>query len=178
MLFEKGESGHGGDRIVRVGTHTGRNQLRSRLQQHFLAENKDRSIFRKNIGRAILAKTNDPFLVSWERDLTTARARKAHGTEGYLARKHEVEQLVSRYIREHFSFAVVEITDAAERLELESKLISTVSLCEECGPSKTWLGKFSPKEKIRKSGLWLVNELYRTPLSALDLERLVARGSG
>jgi len=52
LLFEKGESGHDGDRIVRIGTHTGRDQLPSRLNEHFLNENKDRSIFRKNIGRA------------------------------------------------------------------------------------------------------------------------------
>ncbi len=38
ILFEEGETGHGGDRIVRVGTHTGENQLRSRIKQHFLNE--------------------------------------------------------------------------------------------------------------------------------------------
>jgi len=48
VLFERGEVAHGTNRIVRVGTHTGINQLRSRLRQHFLVENKDRSIFRKN----------------------------------------------------------------------------------------------------------------------------------
>jgi len=42
VLFEKGEFAHGGNRIVRVGTHTGQSQLRSRLFQHFLKENKDR----------------------------------------------------------------------------------------------------------------------------------------
>src|SRR5262245_29962296 len=46
ILFEKGEFAHGAKRIVRAGTHTGENQLRSRLRQHFLIENKDRSIFR------------------------------------------------------------------------------------------------------------------------------------
>ena len=49
ILFQKGEKAHGVDRIVRIGTHTGLNQLRSRLWQHFINENKDRSIFRKNI---------------------------------------------------------------------------------------------------------------------------------
>ena len=62
ILFEKGERAHEADRIVRIGTHTGSNQLRSRLKQHFLNENKDRSIFRKNIGRAILNKNKDSFL--------------------------------------------------------------------------------------------------------------------
>jgi len=65
ILFEKHEHAHGVDRIVRVGTHTGENQLRSRLKQHFLNETKDRSIFRKNIGRAMLQKAEDPFLEQW-----------------------------------------------------------------------------------------------------------------
>ena len=46
ILFQKGERAHDVDRIVRVGTHTGKDQLRSRLWQHFVNENKDRSIFR------------------------------------------------------------------------------------------------------------------------------------
>ena len=75
ILFEKGEVAHDTDRIVRIGTHTGDNQLRSRLKQHFVKENKDRSIFRKNIGRALLSKVNNSFLEQWEWDLTT-RANK------------------------------------------------------------------------------------------------------
>ena len=43
LLFETGEEAHGGDRIVRVGTHTGDDQLPSRLVQHFVNENKDRN---------------------------------------------------------------------------------------------------------------------------------------
>ena len=51
IKFEKGEKIEGLDRIVRIGTHTGNNQLHSRLFQHFENENQRRSIFRKNIGR-------------------------------------------------------------------------------------------------------------------------------
>ena len=46
------------------------------------------------------------------------------------------------------------------------------SLCEDCKPSENWLGNFSPKEKIIKSGLWLVNELWKTPLSDEDMIEL------
>ena len=56
ILFEKNEFGHNGDRIVRIGSHTGNDNLVKRLEEHFLKENKDRSIFRKNIGRALLNK--------------------------------------------------------------------------------------------------------------------------
>jgi hypothetical protein len=68
ILFEKGETAHDTNRIVRVGTYPGDKQLRSR--QHFLVENKDRSIFRKNIGRALLRRGQDPFLPLWELDRT------------------------------------------------------------------------------------------------------------
>ena len=79
---------------------------------------------------------------------------------------------MSRYIRENFSFVVLEVPDKEERLELESKIISTLSWCEECGPSAKWLGNFSPVEKIRKSGLWLVQGLYKTPLNDDDYGKL------
>jgi hypothetical protein len=171
ILFEEGETAHGGQRIVRVGTHTGPNQLRSRLRQHFLIENKDRSIFRKNVGRAILNRDHDPFLLFWEFDLTTRRMREKHGQID-AHRQLAIEQTVSHYIQEWFSFVVVGVDEKDERLELESKMISTVSLCDACLPSPQWLGLSSPKKKIRDSGLWLINELYKEPLCIRDLDRL------
>jgi hypothetical protein len=172
VLFEKGERAHGGDRIVRIGTHTGRDQLRSRLFQHFLRENKDRSIFRKNIGRALLMKAHDPFLAKWELDLTPAKARKEHLTNVYEKKLKATEHKVTRYMQKAFSFAVFRVDDKDERLTLESCMISTVSLCEECKPSQGWLGRSSPKEKIRRGGLWLVNELYKEPLSHASLAKI------
>ena len=71
IMFEKGETYQGLDRIVRVGTHTGDNQLYSRLNQHFVKENKNRSIFRKNIGRAFLHKEQHPYAEKWEYDTTS-----------------------------------------------------------------------------------------------------------
>jgi len=172
IIFEKGEISHGVDRIVRIGTHTGNNQLRSRLFQHFINENKDRSIFRKNIGRALLNKNKDNFLSQWELDLTTREAKDKHTSLIDFDKQREVEKEVSKYIRENFSFVVFEVKNKEQRLKLESKLISTISLCEECKPSKNWLGLFSPKEKIRNSGLWNVNELSKEPLSEEKFENL------
>jgi hypothetical protein len=170
VLFEHEELAHGGKRIVRVGTHTGAGQLRSRLRSHFLVENKDRSIFRKNIGRALLNRDHDPFLPTWELDRTSRFAREKHVID--LVRQSAIEALVSKYIQEHFTFVVFRLDDKTQRLRAESKMISTVSLCEECRPSAGWLGLSSPKDKICTSGLWLVNELYKEPLSIEDLELL------
>ncbi len=71
IIFENGEQFNTYDRIVRVGTHTGENQLHARLKQHFIKENKNRSIFRKNIGRCLLNKTQNPYLINWELDTTS-----------------------------------------------------------------------------------------------------------
>jgi hypothetical protein len=35
-----------------------------------------------------------------------------------------------------------------------------------------WLGYHSPREKIRESGLWLTNELYKTRLGESDIQKL------
>lgn len=172
ILFENGEHGHGGKRIVRIGTHTGENQLRSRLKQHFLNENKDRSIFRKNIGRSLLKQSNDPFLEFWELDLTTRKAKDKYSHLIDFEYQRIIESRVSQYIQSNFSFCAFEVNDKAKRLEIESKIISTVSWCKECVPSKSWLGCFSPKQKIVESGLWLVNELYKTPFDASGIEGL------
>ena len=168
ILFENGEFSHATNRIVRIGTHTGNKQLRSRLFQHFLNENKDRSIFRKNIGRALLNKDKDLFLEQWEIDLTTKNAKERYSNSIDFEKQKEIEKRVTKQIQNNFSFVVFQIDEKDKRLEFEAKIISTVSLCEDCKPSENWLGNFSPKEKIIKSGLWLVNELWKTPLSDED----------
>lgn len=172
ILFEKGEFAHNTNRIVRVGTHTGANQLRSRLRQHFIMENKDKSIFRKNIGRSLLNKDKDEFLEKWELDLTSRDSKNTNSSKIDFEKQKEIEKRVTRYLQDNFSFVVFQIDDKDKRLEFESKIISTISSCDECKPSKNWLGLFSTKEKIRKSGLWLVNELYKRPLSNEDVKEL------
>jgi len=172
ILFEDREHAHGSDRIVRIGTHTGNNQLRSRLKQHFINENKDRSIFRKNIGRALLNKSNDPFLKQWEWDLTTRKAKDKYNHLVNFDNQKTVEAQVTQHLQTTLSFVVFRVDSKDERLLYESKIISTVSLCDECKPSDSWLGLSSPKQKIRESGLWLVNELYKEPLTAIELEEI------
>jgi hypothetical protein len=147
ILFEKGEIAHNIDRIVRIGTHTGKDQLRSRLKQHFINENKDRSIFRKNIGRALLKKDKDSFIEQWEIDLTSNKVKEEYFAYIDSEKQKEIEKRVSQYIQANFSFVVFEVEEPRKRLELESKIISTVSLCNECKSSSEWLGLFSPKEK-------------------------------
>lgn len=173
VLFENGERAHGDcERIVRIGTHTGKDNLRQRLSEHFLKVNKDRSIFRKNIGRALLNQKQDLFIEQWEIDLTTNAARRQHAREIDLQIVSQVEKEVSAVIRDFFTFCVFRVDDKQYRLNLEERMIATVNHCGVCHPSKTWLGNHSPKNQIRESGLWLVQGLNGCEMNDRDLEIL------
>lgn len=177
MLFEVGEHAHGGDRIVRIGSHTGQNKLHSRLREHFLTENKDRSIFRKNIGRALLTRSDDPFLEQWNWDLTSSKAKAEQGPLVNLEKLEMVEQQVTRTLQQRFSFVVIAVDQKADRLSLEAGLIAAIAQCRQCGPSATWLGSLSPKPKISESGLWQEQHLAGLPLSPSQLAEFLRTAS-
>lgn len=173
VLFEKGEHAHGFDRIVRIGTHTGPNLLRSRLKQHFIIPNKDGSIFRKNIGRTILNIRKDPYLKIWDLAMTTKESLEKYGHLINKEYQKQIEKEVSDYIQQNFTFCFFEVTENDKRKLLESRLISTISQCMECHPSTNWFGLNSPIEKIRQSGLWLVNELYKEPVNDDNINLII-----
>lgn len=175
ILFEKGEHAHDGDRIVRVGTHTGQGNLRQRLEEHFLTENKERSIFRKHIGRALLNSRNDPFLDQWEMGLTTRQERQRNASRVDFKRLSLIEWEVSRIIRKMFTFCVFPLDGKRHRLDLEKRVIATVNHCQDCSPSDRWLGNHSPKMRIRDSGLWLIQGLSGKDVRAEDLAFLEHR---
>ncbi len=172
IIFERGEKYEDFDRIVRVGTHTGINQLRSRLNQHFVKENKNRSIFRKNMGRCFLNKESNDYLNFWELD-TTSKADKEKNLKFLdLAFEKQIEKKISNYIQTNLSFCVFQIDTKDERLFWESRIISTLAKAPDIKLSDKWLGNHSTKNKIKASGLWQVNELYNDSLSELELKQL------
>lgn len=171
ILFERGETGHNGSRIVRVGSHTGAGNLPSRLFEHTTA-NKDRSIFRKNIGRALLNRVPDPFLEQWNWDLTPKEKRALYSPRLDANRQQEVEEAVTGYIVENLSFVVIAVEDRTARLSLEKAMIASVAQCPRCSPSSNWLGNFSPVGSIRTSGLWLKQHLRGETLSRDQLHWL------
>lgn len=170
VKFEKGESYNDFDRIVRIGTDTGENNLKKRLIEHFVTENKNRSIFRKNIGRAMLNKDNNPYLKFLELD-TTSRAEKEKNLKYIdVDLEADIEREISSYIKTNFSFCVFNVETKEQRLFWESKLIST--LAYQTKPSKNWLGNFSTKEKIKQSGLWQVQGLNKPKLTIDEFDNL------
>ncbi|MGH2609550.1 MAG: hypothetical protein ACRDHF_10750 [Tepidiformaceae bacterium] len=94
-----------------------------------------------------------------------------------VGNERRIEAEITRLLREDFSFRFVVLEGQAGRMGsegLEARLIATVARCGACRPSPDWLGRYSPVEKIRQSGLWLVQHLGAEPLSETDKARLTA----
>ncbi|PCH92470.1 MAG: hypothetical protein COB84_10605 [Rhodobacteraceae bacterium] len=170
IVFEKGETAHDNHRIVRVGTHTGQNNLGKRIYEHLYKSNKDRSIFRKHIGRCLLAE--DPFLEQWNLDATTKVNRIRYKDIINFERQEEVEKEVTQYIADNFSFVVFEVGDKDARLDVEAALLSTITACRVCSPSKNWLGLQHQNPRIRQ-GLWNIQGLNKRILSTNEMNSLI-----
>lgn len=167
LIFESGEEAHNGERVVRIGSHTGKGNLAIRLREH-VRLNKDRSIFRKHIGRALLKRDNDPYLAVWNLDFTSKKAREEHGHRLDRAKQAVVEDAVSRYILSNLSIVLISAGDSAAACRLEELCIGTVSSCSICSPSKSWLGKYADP-RIAQSGLWQIMHLYGAGFDHADL---------
>lgn len=169
IVFEKGETWKGRNRIVRVGTHTSPGRLKQRLKDHFVRENHIGSIFRKNIGKAMLNRDRDAYLPIWTLDTS----KPPHIGKANWDKEAEIERRVSAYMREAFTFCVFRVEDTTERLRLEEAIIATLSQEEGFKASSGWLGNFSPEREIRRSGMWLKQGLDAKPLTESEMRRLM-----
>jgi len=197
FFYEEGEnSDHGNGinrpRIVRIGTHK-ENNFQSRISEHFLLnESKmnftianpkpsDRSIFRKNIGRALLNKNNDYYLKIWNIDYTPKENRLKLNLMRNIEKEKQIESGVSKILRGTFSFRFIALEGQQKRIGkegLESRLIGTIAHCNTCKASENWLGRFSTIEQIRNGKLWLSQYLIAEGITEQDKEdilRAIAR---
>lgn len=125
-----------------IGAHTGVRQPESRLGQHSCLQNKDRSIFRKNIGHRYLHRAQYPYLGTWDMDKT---ARKILLGRAVCPQKEQgLEKEIGRYLQNHISFALFRIAEKEERLRLESRIISTV---RHAAPWATGWAPTAPRRK-------------------------------
>ncbi len=171
IVFEEGEqySTSYFERIVRVGTHDSGGRLKLRLSDHFKRENKDGSIFRKNIGKAILNKRSDPYLPTWA--INTSKPENKRYINETVQKRIEAE--VTEYMRSAFSFAVIPVEDKARRLRLEKGIISTLNHDPLFTASAAWLGHFSTEDLIRDSGLWLKDGLDAASLTEEEMLSII-----
>ena len=147
FIFEPGEvrmDGSSKFRVVRVGSHgltvRSRSTIWTRLFEHLMANG--RSVFRSDVNRAL-------------------RMRAGHG-DGSIGHKHSA--CITRYIgRMPFLWVDVDGDDGhKKRKKIESNTIALLSRLNKGqgeAPdklSKDWLGRYSGKEEICRSGLWNV----------------------
>jgi|GEM_PF-978357 len=169
FFFEKGETleidGQQYDRIVRVGTHVKDGNFPGRIRQHYgnrnsLSGNKNGSVFRKHLGGALMRKRdpNDPRLNSWLLHMGESDS--------------EVEEWVSRCLRNNFSFSCIRVDDAEERLALESGLIALLAQHPLARMSNNWLGLFAESPVIRSTGIWNTQKVDSVPLTIAQLHRI------
>ena len=151
IVFEKGECYKGNEKIVRVGTHTSDGRLKQRLFDHFLKDNKDGSIFRKNIGKAMLNKNGDPYLPIWSLDTS----KKENLSLIDADKQKHIENRVSNYMRKAFSFVVFQVDSKEDRLRFEEGIISSLNYEPSFIASPKWNGHYSTEYEIRQSGMWL-----------------------
>lgn len=180
FFYEKGELwGHGRDRprVVRVGTHTGEGRLRRRIEEHFLLDESKmrwdaprepavvRSVFRKNIGRMLLASRGDfEFMEIWNLSHIDKALRLRSGGLELVRKDKALQQEVTQILRDRFSFRCISVEGSARRKEIEARCIGTLARCTVCRPSARWLGRGSPVVAIREGGLWLVQGRDSDPL--------------
>jgi hypothetical protein len=186
FFYEKGEVwGHGGamPRIVRIGAHRSGN-FRSRIKEHFVLDNgklvfnskhsapKDRSIFRKNIGRALLKRQESDYLNVWEIDFIQKKNRQHKSRLRTVEIERRIERRISSILRKEFCFRYIAVENEMGGSGLESRLIGTVARCENCQSSPKWLGLYSPEDRIKSGKMWLVQHLKSEGISYKDKLRL------
>lgn len=170
VMFERGEKYNGIDRVVRVGTHIEDGGLIDRIREHYILENKNRSIFRKHLGLALLYKDRDPYTNIWNADTS-----KNNIIEHYKAQIDEVKELnlekrITRHINSSITFTCIPINSREERLRFEEGILTTLNKASDFKPSQQWLGLNSPISNISKKGLWNAGGLTGIELQKEDIE--------
>ena len=164
FFFEKGEkrskSGKG-NRVVRVGKAS--SGLWKRLDKHRGSpvsgggEHRS-SIFRKIVGVALARRDGYPLPDTWGIGDSPGEAASKLGIDRDMVKRIEagLERRVSKYIKQ-MPFIWIK-ADTATQLEVIEKnaiaLLSHAKLPAPDTPSGQWLGSFSDRKHVRKSGLW------------------------
>ena len=113
--------------------------------------------------------------MTWNKDFTERENRQLYGHLRDIGLEKEIEFEVTKIMRENFYFRFVIFPEEEKRIAksgLERPLIGTVNQCLLCKPSGSWLGNQSPKEKIKKSGLWQEHHLSHQSVSSDELNEL------
>lgn len=178
-------------RLTRIGTHAvsegGQTSLWNRLRNHRGSKrgtyegggNHRGSVFRKRVGEALIERENlEDEYPEWGIGSTADRDLRLD--------ELEMERRVSGYIRD-LPFLWVGVDDEpgpeSDRAHIERNAIALVSNFEKAvidPRAENWLGRQSPAEKIRDSGLWNIDHVAESydPSFLGILENYIQQTSG
>ncbi|MEM1587090.1 MAG: hypothetical protein QXF59_03895 [Candidatus Bathyarchaeia archaeon] len=118
-------------------------------------------------------RDRDEYLKIWEIDLMTRENKIKYGALRDIEKEKKIEEAITKILRENFFFRFIVLDPKIERIGskgLESSLIGTLANCKFCKSSTNWLGNYSPVQKIRESGLWLVQHIKSRPINEGEKE--------
>lgn len=155
-------------RVIRVGTHGvasgSKATLRDRMRAHYGTSsgggNHRSSIFRLHVGRSMILAGRSKAVKTWG----SVELPKSHTLRRQEAK---LESNVSEYIG-NLLVATIDVPGDSskenDRAYLEQNLIALISNTYRPldPPSHRWLGRFSEKAEIRRSGIWNVNHTAQT----------------
>ncbi len=163
FFFEEGEDrsdSGSGPKVVRVGTHAltagSRTTLWTRLSQHkghmkSGGGNHRGSIFRLIVGTAVINRDNLTF-PTWGIGNTADKEVR----NGEIALERRVSQIIGNmrlvWLRVEDEPGPDSLRGYIERNSIA--LLSNYNKTPLDRPSKTWLGHYCSRERVRKSGLW------------------------
>jgi len=175
ILFETGERYKNFDRIVRIGSHTNKNRLLKRLNEHFVEEDHRDSIFRKHLGRCFLTidhKSN--YIPIWDLKIKRREDKLINLPKINWELESEYEHKITGYIRKNCSFVIIpDLTNDVKRVRLEQGLIATVGQTVQPSFNDKWPGAFHPKATIRNSKLWNIQHINGRQLSGLEMKEIL-----
>ena len=176
VLFEKGETYNGLDRIVRIGSHDGNNRLIKRLNNHFKSTNHRLSVFRKHIGRCFLNINHDVYLDNWNRPFKSKVEKELHKAHVDLDYEKKYEFLVSTHICNKFSFTLIpKIFEKEKRDIIEEGLISILSQSSKKCSSEKWLGNNHPDSRIINAKIWNIEYLNGRQLDIRQFKEFIEK---
>lgn len=178
IIFEPKNSDGASNRIVRIGTHTGPDRLKGRIRGHYISNRKDGSVFRKDIGLAMLNKERDEYSDIWNLNTSNPQIKKENEDRLNPDFEKMLEERVSDYLREKTKFVCIEVNDLDERLRIEEGLIAILGGNKNFKPDDDWLGYYHPDSRIRKNFIWNKQGLDGKPLSLDEVRNLVRGQTG
>jgi len=177
FIFEKGQTSHGHPRIVRIGSHTGRDRLTARLWEHTIPHG--RSFFRYDLGKVIIEYPQAIGIEPISKEIWRGeRSQLETLADRQALDLFEVE--LSAFIEQRFEFSVIGTSDPTEALALERECIATVAQCDVCKKESetsvlkpphghVWNRQHAGgKSKLSASSFQLLTHLASEPLGAVN----------